>query len=101
MKKAYLALSVIAFSIPFAHFIVLGIVETLKEGYGDLGGIGFILRTIVVAGVPLLFWIPASFISIVVALAVSTKNEKLKNVCLAFPILTTILIYSAGEYYGP
>lgn len=101
MKKAYLALSVITFSIPFAHFIVLGILNDLKEGYGGLSGTGFVLRTIVVGGIPLLFWIPASLASIVVALAVSTKNEKLKNACLAFPILTTILIYTSGEYYGP
>ena len=100
MKKAYLALSVIAFIIPFTNFVVLGLIIALKEEV-DLGRIWSALGTIMVGGIPLLFWIIASFISIVLALTVTTRNEKLKNVFLAFPILATLLIYTAGEYHGP
>lgn len=94
MKKAYLILSSIA------SFILVG-----NLGYwaiaGDGGAIGFLLKTLFIGGIPILFWFPSALVSFGVALAISKEKQKLKNVLLAFPILTVVLFYTAGEYNGP
>jgi len=94
MKKAYLILSSIS------SLILVG-----NLGYwviaGDGGALGFLLRTLFIGGIPILFWFPAALVSFGIALALSKEKEKLKNVLLAFPILTLVLFYTAGEYHGP
>lgn len=101
MKKLYLVFSVVAFSIPVVNFIILGIIQNLKEGNDAFSWIAFTLGTIVVAEIPLLFWIPASLVALILAISLPEKRSTLKRSCLAFPILVTLLIYTCGTYVGP
>jgi len=68
---------------------------------GGAGGLNFILGTIFIVGIPLYIWFPVSTVAFIMALKLPAKNEKLKNVLLAIPTLALVLLYSAGEYYGP
>ena len=93
MKKAYLIISSIA------SLILLGnLLYWATAGSG--GALGFMLGTLFIGGILILFWFPASLLSFGIALTLSKEKEKLKNSLLGFPILTVILFYAAGEYHG-
>ena len=94
MKKAYLVISSIAALALFGHICFWMVA-------GGEGALGFMLGTIFIGGIPLLFWFPVALVSFLVALKLPKKKENLKNLLLACPILTLVLLYAAGEYYGP
>jgi len=94
MKKAYLIVSSIASGI-----LLLLIGFWLVAGGSD--GFVFAIRTIFIGGIPIAFWFPAALVSFAVALKLPKGKENLKNVLLALPILTLILMFTASEYYGP
>jgi hypothetical protein len=94
MKKAYLVICSIACAVLFGHLAFWAVV-------GGAGAVGFMLGTLFIGGISLLFWFPASLVAFVVALKLPRKKEKLKNVLLTFPAITLFLMYTAGKYYGP
>jgi NADH:ubiquinone oxidoreductase subunit 6 (subunit J) len=94
MEKVYLIISSIASAI---IFILLGF--WLVAGGSD--GFVFVLRTVFIGGIPIAFWFPAALVSFAVALKIPKEKKNLKNVLLALPILTLILMITAGEYHGP
>ena len=89
MKKTYLILSALAALITLAHLIY----------WAD--ALGFMLGTLFIIGIPILFWFPLSIISFVWAIFLKEENKKLKAVLLGIPIITLFLFYTIGEYYGP
>ena len=94
MKKAYLILSSIASGIlliiPCAWLFAIG---------GD--GLVFAMKNLLIGGISIAFWFLVALASFVVAINLPKRNENLKNVLLAFPILTLILLFTVGEYHGP
>jgi hypothetical protein len=94
MEKAYLVLSSLASGIllfiPCTWLLTIG---------GE--GVVFAMRNLLIGGVSIAFWCVGALASFLVAINLPKRNERLKNVLLAFPIITLILLFTFGEYHGP